>query len=155
MAGDTLRDAFRSELASAIAAASPAIAWPVRDLENTGTAATLPAANAAASEQGWFEIEFVGGSEEQYTFGAGSSDLHRETGQVTVRAVTRLAAGTTLRDTAERYIEQLRTAFRKHRFAAGSTKVFVDSVMPMGGGFGEGGEWVESFAIGYHRYNAG
>ena len=155
MAGDTLRDAFRTELAAVIAAASPAIAWTVRDLHNTGTAATLPAANAATSAQGWFEIEFPGGAEEQYTFGAGASDLHRETGQVTVRAVTRLGAGTTVRDTAERYVEQLRTAFRKHRFMAGSTKVFVDAVQPMGGGFDEGGAWVESFAIGYRRYNVG
>lgn len=155
MAGDTLRDAFRSELAAVIAAASPAIAWSVRDLDNTGTAATLPAANAATSAQGWFEIEFVGGSEEQYTFGAGSSDLHRETGQVTVRAITRVAAGTTVRDTTERYMEQLRTAFRKRRFMAGSTKIFVDAVQPMGGGFTDGGEWVESFAIAYRRYNVG
>lgn len=155
MAGDTLRDAFRAELDNVIRDASPSISWTRRDLQNTTTPATLHAANAAAASQGWFEIDFMGGSEEQYTFGAGSSDLHRETGQVTVRAVTRLGAGDAVRDTAERYVEQIRTAFRKRRFMAGSTKVFVDAVQPMGGGFGEGGEWVESFAIAYRRYNVG
>lgn len=155
MAGETLRDAFRADLDAVIAAASPAIAWTRRDLENTGTAATLPAANAASSAQGWFEIEFLPSTEEQYTFGAGASDLHREVGQVTIRAVTRLNAGTTVRDLAQVYLEQIRTAYRKRRFMAGSVQVFIDRLLPMGDGFDEGGQWVTALAVEWRRYNVG
>lgn len=155
MAGETLRDAFRAELDAVIAAASPAIPWARRDLTNTGTAATLPAANAASSGQGWFEIEFLPSTEAQYTFGAGSSDLHRELGQVTIRVVTRLNAGQTVRDLAEVYLEQIRAAFRKRRFTAGSTRVFVDRLLPMGDGFDEGGQWVAALAVEWHRFNVG
>lgn len=155
MAGDTLRDAFRADLDAVILAASPAIPWRRRDLTNTGTAATLPAANAAADSQGWFEIEFLPSAEAQYTFGAGSYDLHRELGQVTIRVVTRLNAGSTVRDLAEVYLGQIRTAYRKRRIGSGIARIFIDRLLPMGDGFNEGGEWVASLAVEWHRFNEG
>ena len=45
MAGDPLRDAFRTELA-AVLAESPAIAWPVTDVQNTTEQPAPPAADA-------------------------------------------------------------------------------------------------------------
>ncbi|MFN4018369.1 MAG: hypothetical protein ACK4JB_23740 [Reyranella sp.] len=103
----------------------------------------------------YFEIEFTGGSEAQYTFGAPAANLHRERGQVTIRAVTRLRAGTTVRDLAETYLAQIRSAFRMRRFAAGARTIRITAVAPMGGGFDEGGMWVESLALAYETYNVG
>lgn len=155
MAGDVLRDAFRSELAAVVAAASPSIAWPVKDVVNTSEMPAPAAANAAASDQGYFVIEFMGGSEAQYTTGAPGANLHREDGQVTVRAVSRLRAGKTVRDLAETYLRQIRTSFRARRFAAGDRSVRITGTAPMGGGEDEGGMWVESLALAYETYNVG
>lgn len=154
MAGDPLRDAFRTELA-AVLAVSPTIPWPVKDIINTTEQPAPPAAGVAGSAAGWFEIEFPGGSEEQFTFGAPGSNLHREQGQVTIRAVTRLRAGKTIRDLAEAYLATVRTRFRLRRFAVGSRQVRITATAPMGGGFDEGGQWVESIALGYQVFNVG
>jgi hypothetical protein len=155
MAGDPFRDAFRTELAAVVAAASPAIPWTVKDTLNTAEQPAPPVAGGGSSSAGYFEIEFTGGSEAQYTFGAPAANLHRERGQVTVRAVTRLRAGTTVRDLAETYLAQIRTAFRMRRFAAGARTIRITAVAPMGGGFDEGGMWVESLALAYETYNVG
>lgn len=155
MAGDTLRDAFRSELAAVIAAASPSIAWPVKDTLNTSEMPAAAAANAAAADQGYFEIEYMGGSEAQYTTGAPGANLHREEGQVTIRAVSRLRAGKTVRDLAETYLRQIRTGFRARRFAAGTGSIRITGTAPMGGGEDEAGMWVESLGLAYETYNVG
>lgn len=154
MAGDPLRDAFRAELAVVLAVA-PAIPWPVKDVINTADQPAPPAAGVAGSAAGWFEIEFPGGSEEQYTFGAPGSNWHRERGQVTIRAVTRLRAGKTIRDLAEGYLATLRTRFRLRRFSVGSQQVRIIATMPMGNGVDEGGRWVESLALEYQLFNIG
>ena len=154
MAGDPLRDAFRTELA-AVLAESPAIAWPVTDVQNTTEQPAPPAADAAASAQGHFEIEFPGASEAQYTFGAPGANFHRETGQVTIRAVTRLRAGTTVRDLAEGYLATVRTRFRMRRFSVGSLTCRITDTAPMGAGQDEAGMWVESLALGYEIFNVG
>jgi len=154
MAGDTLRDAFRAELATVLAV-SPSIPWTVKDTLNTAEQPAPPAAAVAGSAAGYFEIEFPGGSEAQFTFGAPGANLHREQGQVTIRAVTRLRSGTTNRDLAESYLATVRDRFRMRRFAAGSRSIRITAVAPMGGGFDEGGMWVESVALGYEIYNVG
>ena len=153
MAGDTLRDAFRTRLAAHRTTAS--IPWPIVDVLNTAEQPAPAAANAASTAQGHLELDFLGGSEAQYTFGAPASNLHREQGQVTVRIVTRLRAGTTVRDLAETYAAALRNLFRMDRFAAGSRTIRITAVAPMGGGFDEGGMWVESLALAYEIYNVG
>lgn len=155
MAGDPLRDAFRAELATVIAAASPAILWTVKDVDNTAEQPAPPAAGAAASAAGWFEIEFPGAAERQFTFGSPGNNLHREIGQVTIRAVTRLRAGTTNRNLAETYLAQLREGFRMHRFVSGSLAIRVTSTAPMGDGETEGGQWVVSLALAYSVFNRG
>jgi hypothetical protein len=146
MAGDTLRDAFRAKL-DAILAANPSIAWAQIDTLNTGI---RPDAST-----GYFELEFPGGSEQQYTFGAPGANLHREQGQVTLRAVVHRNAGKTERDNAESYIETIRDAFRMARFAAGSRTVRITATGAMGGGQDEAGMWAESIALFYQVFNTG
>jgi hypothetical protein len=147
MAGDTLRDAFRAKL-DAILAANPSIAWAQIDTLNTGI---RPDAST-----GYFELEFPGGSEQQYTFGAPGNNLYLEQGQVTLRAVVRQNAGKTERDKAESYIETIRAAFRTaHSFAAGSRTVRITSTGAMGGGQDEAGMWAESIALSYEVFNTG
>jgi len=153
MAGDTLRDAFRAELATIRTAAS--IAWPIKDTLNTSEQPNPPAAAVASTSAGYLELEFPGGSEAQYTFGAPAANLHREQGQVTVNVVTRLRTGTTNRDLAETYAAAIRSAFRMRRFAAGSRSIRITAVAPMGGGHDEAGMWVESVALAYEIYNVG
>jgi hypothetical protein len=140
MAGDTLRDAFRTRLAAHVATAS--ITLPIKDLVNTGED---PDASA-----GFIALEFLGGGEDQYTFGAPGNNLWRERGQVTVRVYAPLGR---TRDTAEAAAEALRNLFRADRFAAGSRTVRILDTAPMGGGQDEGGLWAESVALGYQTYN--
>lgn len=154
MAGDPLRDAFRAELATVLAV-SPAITWPVKDLLNTTDQPAPPAADAASASQGWFEIEFPGAREAQFTFGAPGANFHQEQGQVTIRAVTRLRAGETIRDLAESYLATVRSRFRGRRFAVGSLSCRITDTAPMGGGQDEAGMWVESLALGYEIFNVG
>jgi hypothetical protein len=146
MAGDTLRDAFRAKL-DAILQANPSITWARIDTLNTGI---RPDAST-----GYFELEFPGGGEQQYTFGAPGANLHREQGQVTLRAVVHRNAGKTERDNAESYIETIRDAFRMARFAAGSRTVRITSTGAMGGGQDEAGMWAESIALSYEVFNTG
>lgn len=149
MAGDPLRDAFRTQLATirtALAVTYPAI-FEIKDLVNTDE-------NPAATD--FIDLEFPGGSEEQYTFGAPGSNLFQEQGQVTVRVCTKLGAGTTKRDLAEVYAGQIRAAFRSQTyrlFAVGSRQVRITSTAPMGGGYEDGGLWCEAVAIGYEVFN--
>jgi hypothetical protein len=144
MAGDLLRDAFRSELATIRTAAS--ITWVIKDTLNTNV-------NPDASA-GYLELEFPGGAEDQYTFGAPSNNLHREQGQVTVRVVSP-RGNLANRDLAETYAAAIRSAFRMRRFAVGSLSARITSTAPMGGGEDEGGMWSESIALGYEIYNVG
>ena len=155
MAGDPLRDAFRAELATIRTAAS--IPWPIKDTVNTATQPAPPAAGAASTAAGHIELEFLGGSEDQYTFGAPASNLFDERGQVTVRVATRLRSGTTNRDLAETYANAIRARFRtqNRKFAVGSRECRITATMPMGGGQDEAGFWVESVGLRYQLYNVG
>lgn len=154
MAGDTLRDAFRAELAIVRTAAS--IPWPIKDTDNTSEQPSPPAADAAATAAGHLEIEMPAGPpEEQYTFGAPGANLHREQNHVTIRVMTKLRAGQTVRDLAETYAAAIRAAFRMRRFAAGSRSIRIRATAPMGDGFDEGGLWGVSVALFYEIYNVG
>lgn len=144
MAGDPLRDAFRAELEAVRVATS--IPWLVKDTLNTNV---NPDAGA-----GFLSLEFPGGAEGQYTFGAPGSNLHQERGQVTVR-VCSPRGNVANRDLAETYAAAIRSAFRMRRFAVGSRSVRITSVGPMGEGEDEGGMWSESLALGYEIYNVG
>lgn len=142
MAGDTLRDAFRTRLATHRATAG--VTLVIKDTVNT---TENPDASA-----GYLELEFPGGSEGQYTFGAPGSNLHMEDGQVTLRVCMPLGLS---RDTGEAAAEALRNLFRMDRFAAGSRTVRVVATAPMGGGQDEAGMWAESVALGYRVFNSG
>ena len=145
MAGDPLRDAFRTRLATH-AATSPATTRQPKDLINT-------VENPDAASPGFLYLEFPGGNEQQYSFGAPGSNFFQERGQVTLRVASALGAGTTDRDTAEVDASLLRARFRNDRFAVGSLSVRITRVHPMGEGQDEGGLWVESVAIEYEIYN--
>ena len=146
MAGDTLRDAFRSKLDS-ILALNGWIEWPHKDTLNTGV---KPDAST-----GYFEFEFPGGNEEQFTTGAPGANFFRERGQVTLRAVVRQNAGLTERNKAEAYVEAVRQAFRPERFVAGSRSVRIMTASSMGGGETEAGMWAESIGLAYEVFNIG
>ncbi len=139
-AGDTLRDAFRSQLES-ILALNAWIEWAAIDTLNTGI---KPDAST-----GYFEFEFPGGSEGPYTFGDPGRNLYRERGQVTLRAAVQCNAGLTERNKAEAYLEAIRAAFRSARFAAGSRTVRIAAASSTGGGETEGGMWAEAIALRY------
>lgn len=146
MAGDSFRDAIRGAL-DTVLLANPSIAWPHKDTLNTGV---KPDAST-----GYFELEFPGGDESQFTFGAPGANDWQETGQITVRAVLRQNAGKTERDKAESYVETIRSAFRGRRIAIGSRAIRIRRTGAMGGGQDEGGMWVESIALEYQRFNVG
>lgn len=148
MVGDVLRDAFRNELAAIVAAALPAITRPVKDTLNTTE-------NPDATSPGFIDIEFPGGSEQQFTFGAPAANLHREQGQVTIRVCTPLGVSVAIRNTAEVEAAQIRSAFRMRRFAAGARSIRITSTAPMGGGIIDAGLWCEAIALGYEIYNVG
>ena len=145
MAGDTLRDAFRTRLATHCTT-SPATTRSPKDLVNT-------VENPDAAAPGYVYLEFPGGNEQQYSFGAPGSNFFQEQGQVTLRVASPLGAGTTVRDTAEVDAGLLRARFRNDRFAVGSVSCRIVAVHPMGEGMDEGGMWVESVAISYEVYN--
>jgi len=123
------------------------IGWPIVDLHNAGE-------NPDVS-QGFVALDFPGGSEDQYTFGAPGLNFWREQGQVTLYVKTRLGAGMTVRNLAESYAGALRSRFRNDRFVAGNGTVRIVSTAPMGGGHDEAGLWVEAVALGYETFNIG
>ena len=145
--GDTFRDAFRTELDAVIAAADPDIEWARFDALNTES--------QPDALTGYFELEFLGGDESQYTFGAPGANLHRELGTVAVHALVPMARGKSMRDTAERYLGQIRSGFRSRRFAAGSVEIRIVGTAPMGGGQIEGGMWAETLVLAYEVFNVG
>ena len=147
MAGDTVRDAFRAELDAVIAAASPPIAWTRIDTLNTPT-------NPAPNEP-HFDLEFGQGSEAQYTFGSPGNNFHRESAPVFVHVRAPLAQSLEIREQAETYAAQVRTAFRGRRFAAGVGTIRIVGAAPMGAGQVAGGMWVETVALQYVVLNLG
>lgn len=147
MAGDPLRDAFRSELATV--ATEQGVDWDIEDLENTGQ-------NPDLQKEGFLALEFPGGSEEQFTTGAPGNNLFDENGQVTVRVYARRGISVTLRDLAETYGRSIRNGFRGRRFSASDgTSIRITDVAPMGDGQDEAGRWSQSVAIGYQVFNTG
>lgn len=152
MAGSPFKDAWRTRLATH-RAAIPLIAFPVKDTDNTSDQAGVP----SAADVGHLELEFPGGPpDDQYTFGSPGNNLHDETGQVTLRVVTRLRAGVTVRDAAEAAAEGLRKKFRADRFGTSEGRVVrVTGVSPISDGHDEGGNYVLSVHFAYQIYNVG
>ena len=155
MAGDPFEDAYNADFDAVVLAASPSIPWRRKDLDNTGADAGPPAADATTANAGWFEVSYEGGSEAQYTFGAPGANFHRETGQITIRAVTRLRAGATVRDAAAAYLAQLRAVLRTRKTPLGSQEIRIIETMPMGSGQDEAGNWVRSLGLAYRVFNVG
>lgn len=142
MAGDSVRDAFRTELQTILTGAG--ITIPFVDDLNTDE---NPDASAA-----FIDMTFGGGDEGQITFGAPGNNIWRETGQVVVDFMTPLGVD---RDATEHAAELARTAFKGRRFAAGSTTIEITNAGPLGGQGVGGGMWAESFALSYQRYTTG
>lgn len=156
MAGHPFEDAVKADLDAILLAASPAIDWRRKDVASTGEQPGPPAADADDALAGWFEIEFIGGDESQFTSGSPGNNLHREVGQITLRAVTRLQAGETVRDLAGAYMAQLASSYRARRIALDATRrIRVVGLMPMGEGQDEAGDWVRSLGIRYELFNVG
>lgn len=143
MAGDPLRDAFRTKLAAVLTAAS--IPWPLQDTLNTG--------NQPDVQGSFIDLDFAGGQETQFTYGAPGSNFWKETGQVMIRLLPARNIG---HDLAEAYGLAIRNAFRHARFTMTTgQRVRVDSVAPMGGGFVDAGWWCETVAVAYTVFNTG
>lgn len=153
MSGSPFKDAWRTRLATHRSAAGYTATWPIKDVDNTAEHPGVP----SDAVQGFLEFEFPGGPpDRQYTFGAPGSNLHDERGQVTLRVVSRLRAGATLRDAAEAIAEAMRSRFRNDRFdtSAGRT-IRVDGVSPLSDGFDEGGTYVVTVLLSYQMFNVG
>ena len=142
MPGDPLRNAFRTELATVLAAAS--IPWPLVDTINT-TADPDARTN-------WITLRFVPSPhEELYSFGSPGSNFYRETGDVMIDLYPTLGSG---HDTAEGYGLAIRNAFRNHRFAMSTGQtVRILAVAPLSGGPVDGAWWVETVALSYRVLN--
>lgn len=154
MAGDPFEDAFVSQLDTVMLAA--AIPWTRKDVQNTPTQPGPPAADAPAASAGWFEIDFLGGDEAQYTSGAPSNNLHLETGQVTISAVTKLRPAVAVRDLAGAYLDRIRTGFRGARFPLNAShNIRIIGTVPMGSGQDEAGNWVRSLGLRYEVFRVG
>lgn len=141
MAGDSVRAAFRSRLATHRAAAG--VAWAIKDTDNTGE-------NPDASAQ-YLELEFPGGAPtSQYTLGNPGNNLHEEVGQVTLRVVTPLGSN---RDTAEEYAEALRMKFIADRIPYATNRAIkILGASPISDGHTEGGMYAYSVMLSYRVY---
>ena len=142
MAGDPLRNAFRTELAAVLAAAS--IPWTLVDTINT--------TSDPDAKTNWITLRFVPSAQEQnYTFGSPGSNFYRETGDVMIDLFPTLGSG---HDTAEGYGLTIRNAFRNRRFAMSTGQtVRILAVAPMSGGPVDGAWWVETVALSYRVLN--
>lgn len=153
MAGSPFKDAWRARLATHRAAAGYTTTWAIEDTDNTAEQPGVP----SATVQGHLELEFPGGPpDSQYTFGAPGNNFHDEQGQVTMRVVTKLRAGATIRDAAEVVAETMRTSFRADRFTTSDGRTIrVTGVSPISDGHDEGGNYVVSVLMAYQIYNIG
>ena len=136
---DVVREAFRTELATILTAAS--ISWPIKEVNNAHAEA-----DGATS---FVAIEFAAGSEEQFARGGAGSNMWDERGQVMVRLFMPLNAG---KSPGEGYASSIRSAFRNRRFNrtdgrqirtnAGPTDSYVD-----------GARWVLTVPVAYQTFN--
>ena len=147
MAGDPLRDAFRSELASIVAAAnSPTIAWSILDTVN------MPQTPDALTN--FITLRFGQSHEDHFTFGAPGNDFWKEEGDVFVDLFCAIDSG---HDTVEKYALEIRNAFRSttHRRITMNTgqTIRIVSVGPINGDRIDGGWWCETVPIAYRVFN--
>ena len=140
MPGDPLRNAFRTELATVLAAAS--IPWPLVDTINTTA--------DPDAKTNWISLRFMPSPHEE-TFGSPGSNFYRETGDVMIDLYPTLGSG---HDTAEGYGLAIRNAFRNHRFAMSTGQtVRILAVAPLSGGPVDGAWWGETVALSYRVLN--
>lgn len=136
---DVVREAFRTELATILAAAS--IGWAIKDVDN--------AFAEADGQTPFVALDFGSGAEDLYARGGTGSSMWDERGQVMVRLFVPVNAG---RSPAEGYASSIRKAFRNRRFDrtdgrqirtnAGPTDAYVD-----------GARWVLTVPVAYQTYN--
>ena len=153
MAGSPFKDAWRARLATHRAALGYDTSWPIKDVDNTTEQPGVP----TDAVQGYLELEFPGGQPERIaTGGQPGNNLYDEVGPVTLRLVSRLRAGTTIRDAAEALGEGLRKRFREDRFLTSENRrIRVPGVSPLSEGHDEGGNFVWSVFMAYQIYNVG
>jgi hypothetical protein len=143
MAGDPLEDAFRTELAAVLSAAS--IPWPLKDTDNQSG----PQPKAG---ENWVDIEFSGGDEKPAYWGSPGSNLWREVGTVSIGVFSVRNSGHDLLGT---YGLAIRNAFRDRRFAMTTGQsVKIQTVSPLQSGV-VNAWWVRSFDLAYRVFNIG
>lgn len=135
----TFRSTFASAVAAAFAAATPPVTWPIVDAVNT--------TDVVDASQGSVTLEFLGGSEEPYSFGQPGSNWFLESGQVTIKVMPPLGSD---RDEAERILRVLRDYLRGATLQiSGGSQIRVDGIGMLGGGFDDAGMWIESLGVSY------
>jgi hypothetical protein len=143
MAADPIRDAFRAKLQAILTAGS--ITWAIEDTGNT--------ADNPDAAQNYFELEFMGSTEAQASFGSPGNNFFYEEGQVSVHVIIPLGRK---RDEAERYALIVQRGFRGVTFAtADSRNVRITTTGSLGGGQTMGGMWAETIALSYLVTNTG
>jgi hypothetical protein len=140
MAGDRVREAFKTELAAIITGAS--IPWAVKDVENVFASAT--------GETELIALEFDGGPPQRAgSFGQpNGSNFFIEEGNVWIRVVAPLGTGN---DVAG-YARTIADAFLQRRFTMSNGR----GIRTMSGPPGPtriGGRWIESIPVAYRVYN--
>lgn len=144
--GDVVRDLFRNKLDAIIRANS--IQW--RQVDGINVPGQPDAQNP------YFVLEFLGGSEDQYSFGSPGNNFFLEIGQVNVRVVTPKHRSVEMRRLAEAYAAIIRNSFRSVSMQiTEGHDVRVERTMPLGDGFTEGGMWTETIGLEYRVYNTG
>lgn len=138
-ATDVVREAFRTELATILAAAS--IAWPIKEVSNEYASADGATAFIA--------MEFGTGKEELYARGGAGANMWDERGQVMVRLVAPLNAG---RSPGEGYASSIRKAFRNRRFNRTDGREIRTYPGPTDA-FSDGVRWVLTVPVAYQTYN--
>ena len=140
MAGDRVREAFKTELATILSAAS--IPWTVKDVENVFASAT--------GETELIALEFDGGPPmREGSWGQpNGSNFIIEDGNVWIRVVAPLGSGN---DVAG-YARAISDAFLRRRFTLSNGR----GVKTMSGPPSPtrvGGRWIESVPVAYRVHN--
>lgn len=148
MSGDPLHAAFLAHLTSELDECGLALPWTVKDVRNTGE-------NPDASAP-WVDFEIIQGGTNQYTTGSPGSNLHQETGQITIAFNVPLG-DTTNQALAGEYAYALmrRFLYTGTRFTSDGRTVRLFSPLRMGAGETDGGEWIETMAVSYEHFLVG
>lgn len=148
MAGDPLHAAFFDHLKAQLDECGlPTPTWLVLDTRNT---------RVRPGVRRYIDFEILPSSNDQYTTGAPGSNLHRETGQITIRF--KIPTGDEDgQEEAGRYGDLLmkRFLYLGARFDCDGRSVRLISPLRMGFGEDEDGLWVETMAVAYEQFLVG